>query len=342
MGKSKSVTIRDVARAAGVSPGTVSRAMHDSPLVKEETRRRIMRAVEELNYVPNVAARRLSLGRSLTVTVVVPFFEHPAVVERLKGAVHALAASEYGMVLRTLTTAAEREEVIQALPRHRETDGLLLLSVDPTTEELECLRETRVPLVLVGSRRSALRAFHRVTVDDVRGARRAIRYLIGQGHERIGFIGEGESSLSLTPSRACYQGYREALEEEGVPYRTEYHVTCGHGHGEGYEAASRLLELPQRPTALFAASDTQAVGALEAARDAFLRVPKELSVVGYDDLEVAEILGLTTVRRRLFESGERAMALLLELLQAPVEAVVHEVLPTELVVRRSTATRGGY
>jgi LacI family transcriptional regulator len=334
----KSVTIRDVARQASVSPGTVSRAINNSPLVNEDTRRRIMEVVEELNYRPNLVARRLSIGKTLAVGVIVPFFTRPSVIERLNGVVSSLAKSEYDLVIHNVEEPEQRVTCYQTIPRRERVDGVLIISLSPTDEETEQLGNADVPVVLIDADHPALTMLNRVTVDDVAGGQAATEYLIELGHTRIGFVGDLiDNPFNFTSSRDRYSGYRKALEAAGIPLRPEYYGEDQHGRDEARQLAEKMLSLLDRPTAIFAASDTQAVGVLEAAREAGLRVPEDLSVIGYDDIEVADVLGLTTMRQLLFESGQRGVELLLETLENPQTEPVHEVLPTELIVRGTTA-----
>ena len=332
------VTIRDVARKAGVSPGTVSRAMNNSPLVNEETRRRIMEVVKELNYTPNLVARRLSIGKTLVVAVIVPFFTRPGFSERLNGVVSVLSQTEYDLVIHNIETPEQRSDCFRFIPRRTRADGALILSLPPFDAETTILTDADVPIVLIDSDHPTLTMFHRVTVDDVAGGQVATRYLIELGHTRIGFVGDIiDNPFNFVSSRNRYWGYCKALEAAGIPLRPEYFGEDQHGRRQARNTAKRMLALSDRPTAIFAASDTQAVGVLEAARDAGLRVPEDLSVIGYDDIEIADIMGLTTIRQMLFESGQRGVELLLETLESPQIEPVREVLPTELIVRSTTA-----
>lgn len=338
----KRVTIRDVARVAGVSPGTVSRAINNSPLVNEDTHRRIMKVVEELNYTPNVVARRLSLGRTLAVVVMVPFFTRPSVSERLNGVVSSLSHSQYDLVIHNIGTPEQRATCFEEVPRREQADGALIISLTPTDEEAARLADADVPIVLIDAEHPSLRGgHHQVTVDDVAGGRIATEYLIGLGHARIGFVGDrADNPFNFTSSRNRYVGYREALEEADIPVRPEYYEEGPHGRRTARQLARKMLALTEPPTAIFAASDTQAVGVLEAAREAGRRVPEDLSVIGYDDIKLADILRLTTMAQLLFESGQRGVELLLETLENPETEPVYEVLPTELVVRETTAPPG--
>ena len=340
----KSVTIRDVAKKAGVSPGTASRAINNSPLVNKETRKRILEVVRELKYTPNLTARRLSTGKTLAIAVIVPFFTRPSVSERLNGAVSLLSQSQYDLVIHNIETPEQRAACFETVPRRRQADGILIISLSPTDKEAAQLADADVPIVLIDADHPALSAYHQVTVDDVAGGRAATEYLLQLGHTKIGFIGDSigdvignGDSLNFTSSRERYQGYCDALGEYEIDCRPEYCGKDQHGRHKARHQTKKMLSLPERPTAIFAASDTQAVGVLEAAREMGLRVPQDLSVVGYDDIEVADILDLTTIRQLLFESGRRGVELLLNTLENPQIGLVREILPTELVIRGTSA-----
>jgi DNA-binding LacI/PurR family transcriptional regulator len=338
MSARKAVTIRDVARKAGVSPGTVSRAINNSPLVNEETRERILQVVQELNYSPNLAARRLSVGKTLTIAVIVPFFTRPSVSERLNGVMSALSESYYDLLIHNIETPEQRDAGFQDVLRRDRVDGALIVSLPIPDRYVEQVAKAELPVVLIDTCQAQLSAFHCVTVDDVAGGKAVAEYLISQGHTRIGFIGDVvDNPFHFTSSRDRYLGYREALALAGIEFDSRYYCEDEHGRRQARSAAKRVLSLPEPPSAIFAASDTQAVGVMEAAREMGLRIPQELSVVGYDDIELADIMGLTTVRQSLFESGRRGAELLLETLQDPELEPVQELLPTELIVRSTTA-----
>jgi DNA-binding LacI/PurR family transcriptional regulator len=166
----------------------------------------------------------------------------------------------------------------------------------------------------------------------------ATQHLIELGHTRIAYISDPlESPFRFTSSLHRYQGYRQALDGAGMPFRPEYHRWAEHGEEQARDMARCLLDLAEPPTAIFAASDTQAMGVIQAARDADLQIPENLSVIGYDDIQAAEYMGLTTVRQLLFESGQQGVELLLETLENSQADPVHKVLPTELIVRGTTA-----
>ncbi len=332
-------TIRDVAQKAGVGLATVSRVINNSPLVSEATRKRVLETIAELQFSPNLIARRLSLGKTLTVAVIVPFFTRPAFVERLRGIESTLAESEYDLTIHNVENIEKRDLCFRKVPRLERADGVLIISLPPRDQDVQFLATSAVPIVLVDANHPSLTSLNRVVTDDASGGRAATQHLIDLGHRRIGYISDPlESPFKFTASYDRYQGYRQALEAAGIPFWPEYHGWGEHGRYEARRLATRMLSPPERPTAIFAASDTQALGVLEAARDLNLRVPEDLSVVGYDDIEVAEYLRLTTIRQLLFESGKRGVELLLEVLENAPTQPVCETLPVELIVRGTTAS----
>ncbi len=334
-------TIRDVAKKAEVGLGTVSRVLNQSSLVSEATRQRVLDVIAELDYVPNPSARRLSLGKTHTIAVIVSFLTRPTSVERLRGVVSSMSSTYYDLVIYHVETPERRDACFRDLPRQERMDGVLILSLNPRDEDVALLAAADVPVVLVDANRPDLESLNQVLVDDVAGGRTVVQHLIDLGHQRIAFIGDKAYegfNFSSTPDRL--QGYRQALTAAGIQVRPDYCKLGRHGRFEARHLAVELLTLPEPPSAIFATSDTQAMGVLEAARDQGLQVPHDLSVVGYDDIEVAEFLGLTTMRQLLFESGERGVQLLLRTLTDPSLEPVHDLLPNNLVARNTTAAPG--
>lgn len=335
-----SATIRDVAQRAGVGLGTVSRVINNSPLVSPETRQRVLEVIDELQYTPNPIARSLSLGKTLTIAVIAPFFTRPSVVERLRGIEAALANSGYNLVVFNIESAERRDACLRDIPRKERSDGVLLISLPPRAEEIDTIKLSGAPLVLIDTYAPGLPY---VVIDDKFGGYIATRHLIDLGHQRIAYVSdplEDPFSFGFTSSYDRYQGYRKALHEAGIVFHECYHASGLHGRYEARRLAHILLSQPEPPTAIFAASDTQAMGVLEAARDKGIDIPHELSVIGFDDIDVAEYLGLTTVRQPLFESGVRGVEALLSLVNAAEDwtnTLVYERLSVELVVRNTTS-----
>ena len=330
------VTIRDVAAHAGVGESTVSRVLNESPRVSPETRSRVLTAIDELHYRPNPLARGLSLGRCQTVGVVVPFFTHASAVERLRGVGAAMDDSRYDLVLFNVESPRHRSEHVATLHRRDRADGLLVLSLPLPPDELERFTHAQVPVVLVDTRGDGVPT---VVTDDVEGGRIATRHLVALGHEHIAFIGEDpDNDFGFSSSAQREVGFREVMRDAGLTVQPELIRYAKHDRTAAQRVTEQLLSQRVRPTAVFAASDIQATGVLAAARAAGLHVPGDISVVGFDDIEISSYAGLTTVRQPLYESGRLGAQLLLDALargERPA-AAAHE-LPLELVERSTTA-----
>jgi DNA-binding LacI/PurR family transcriptional regulator len=325
-------TITDVARRAGVGVGTVSRVLNERPRVHPRTRERVLRAIAELDYVPSQVARQLSTGRSGTVGVVVPFLTRPSVVERLRGVEAALAPTSCDLVVFNVETPERRHTVITNLAHRARLDGLLILSLSPNAREVSRIARAGIPTVLVDGYH---RSVSRVVTDDVLGGRLAARHLVELGHRRIGFLGEDVSRFKFPPSRLRRAGVTRELRSHGLDLDPAL-VRSGGFREAARQVAAGLLDLAQPPTAIVCGSDIEALGVLEAARAAGRAVPEDLSVIGYDDIEIAALLGLATVRQLLVESGRRGVELLLAVMEDATAPPIREVLPVELVVRATT------
>lgn len=333
------VTIADVARLAGVGRGTVSRVLNDRANVDPATRARVLSAIKALDFVPSQTARNLSLGRTRTMAVILPFLTRPSAVERLRGIELTLASAGYDLIVYNIETAERRDSVFGDLPRPERVDGLIIVSLSPHVAELERLERSGLPTVLVDAHH---RSLPRVVADDVLGGRLATQHLIGLGHRRIAFIGDiPRTPLAFTSSRLRLTGVRRALASAGLRMPASLVAIGDHSRRRASELATRMLTSNHPPTAIVCASDTQAAGVLEAAGHLGLTVPGDLSVTGYDDLELADHLGLTTIHQPLFESGVRAVQRLLRVIDGGPPEPPREVQDISLIVRRSTAPPQG-
>jgi LacI family transcriptional regulator len=320
-------TITQVAERAGVGVATVSRVLNRSPRVSEPTRIRVLEVIDELGYAPNAAARALSTGRTRTIGVVAPFFTQPSVVERLRAVSRVIAAAGYQLVLFDV----EGPDRMVELAAGGRLDGLLCVSVAPSIDELARFRLGGVPVVLVDTEQPGSPG---VSIDDTEGGRIAAAHLIALGHRRIGFIGDREPHpYGFTSSARRRAGAAEACAAAGA----ELIVLRGpYGREEARAIAVQMLAGENPPTAIFAPSDLQALGVLEAAEDLGLDVPQDLSVVGFDDIEVARYAGLTTVAQPLEQSGLLGAQLLLGALEG--EPGGTQRLELRLVVRSTTGS----
>lgn len=334
----KAVTIRDVARRAGVSVATASRALNGKAVVNAQTRDRILIVMEELGFTPSPAARRLSLGRTMTVGVVVSFLTRPQAAERLRGVEAVLADSEFDLVIYNVESVQKRDHSMTTLVQSHRTDGLLVVSLPPPPEATAALERPPVPVVFIDVHVPDVASLPRVVGDDVAGGAIAARHLLGLRHRKIGFIGDApDGPFRFTSSQDRQAGLARELAAAGVPLAEEWIGHGAHGRYEARDIARRMLANKERPTAIFAASDTQALGVLAAAHEAGLNVPEDLSVIGYDDIEAADYVGLTTIRQQLFESGRRGAEILLAEIDYASDSPTVARLSPELVVRTTAA-----
>ena len=325
-------TIRDVAARAGVSKSLVSLVLQGDARVSDARRNAVQQAMAELGYRPNLRARALSRNRTDTVGVLLNDLRNPWFIDLLAGLATTLRSSGLSPILADSHT--DRRIGIGSVETllGQEVDGLVVVG---TTEEAEAIATaaTQLPVVLAGTREPALPNVDIVVNDDLAGARSAARHLIGLGHQRIAHLrGPGEvGSLRL-------EGFQQCLREAGLDAET-YIETGGMSEESGYAAARRLLSRPDRPTAILAFNDVAAIGALSAADDLGLSVPKDLSLIGYDNTHLARIrhISLTSVDNGNFPVGAQAGRYLIERLANPgLESRLHLV-PTMLEVRSSTA-----
>ena len=331
-------TIRDVARKASVGVGTVSRVINDSPAVKKETRLKVLAAIEALDYTPNPIARRLSTGQTLTIGVILPYLTMPSYIERLRGVQSTLADSEYDLVLFAIENPSQRDAYFQNLSLKSRVDGVLLISLPPDNDQAQRIAGSNIPSVLIDGYHPDLCCIY---PDDVQGGRIATQHLIDLGHRRIAFISDFLRTPFHPSMRLRYQGYRETLTEANIRHNPDYQVEGSRGRINARFMARKLLTLEVPPTAIFAASDSQAIGALEAASELGVRVPEDLSVIGYDDIRDAEYVNLTTINQHLDKSGVEGAKMLLDLLANPTHrANCQRAIEVDLVVRSTTAPPG--
>ncbi len=329
-------SIKDIARAAGVSHSTVSRALSDSPLINEATRARIHRLAQEMGYSPDAGARSLVRGHTCTVGVVVTTIADPFSAEVVEGIEGTAYSHGYSVILAASQDEPEREIAAVEMLRSKRVDAVIVTSSRVGALHQERLGAAGVPVILLNSHSQQL-APHTlsVRVDDVHGARLATAHLLALDHRRIAHVA---GPAGHSPSADRLAGYRTALAEAGVPFDGAL-VFAGTGRpAAGEQALAPLLALAERPTAVFCYNDMTAIGLLRAARQAGLAVPRELAVIGFDDIPLASYVSpaLTTVAQPKHELGQQAMAMALALMTGRGEDVGDVVLQGRLVVREST------
>ena len=221
------VTIRDVAKYAGVGIGTVSRVLNDHPSVRDTTRHKVLTAITELDYAPNSSGRHASSSKAKSVAVIAPLFTRPSLVERLRGVEYALANTVYDLILFNVETPARRENCFRRVPRPERIDGMLIMSISPNESEADYFLQTGVPTILIDAHHPRLSL---VVVDDVRGGLMAVQHLIDLGHRKIGYVSDWlEDPFDVSSDQDRYNGYRQALAKADIPFQPEYHQQGEHG-----------------------------------------------------------------------------------------------------------------
>ncbi len=327
-------TLEDIARMAGVSRSTVSRVLNNHPNVRPEVRERVWEVIRRVGYQPHAAARSLATRRSQVLGLVIPeavstLFTDPFFPELIRGMTDACYARGYLLTLALFQSPEQGRRLLHRLLSSHAVDGLIVASARLNDPLIPRLLEDGFPFVSIGRHPDPRVSF--VDADNVAGARMAVEYLIRRGHTRIATI---TGPMDMAAAQDRLEGYRQALRARGLPLDRRYIVEGDFTQEGGRAAMQQLLGLQPRPTAVFAASDAMAMGALKAAREAGLRVPGEVTVVGFDDIPQAAYLEppLTTVRQPIVRMGALAVQLLVEQVERGAQPQ-RVVLPVELVVR---------
>ena len=327
------VTIRDVAREAGVSVATVSRVLNDSGPVSEPTRRRIREVASRMRYVPDSAARSLITRRSMTLGVLLPDLHGEFFSEVIRGIDQTAQRSGYHLLVSgSHNDKGEIEAALRAM-RGR-VDGLIVMSPDIDSAALVSNLPASSPVVLLNCFVDG-DAFDSLTIDNYGGAHAMVRHLLASGHQRIAFIKGAERNHDAAER---LRGYRAALRGAGIDDGAALEFDGDFTESGGHRAAHRIAAMSPRPTAVFAANDSMAIGALAALRDAGLSVPDDIAVTGFDDIPIARFMSppLTSVAVSISDVGARAVRMLLHAIERKNQHVKQqETLPTALVVRTS-------
>jgi DNA-binding LacI/PurR family transcriptional regulator len=328
-------TIRDVAERAGVSIATVSRALHGLPRVSEATRRRVLAAAAELHYVASPNAASLASGQNMAIGVVAPSVNGWFVATIVHNVERLLRPAGYDVLLYSLGwDAAERRRAFSGNLLRKRVDAILVVATQPDPDEIAALSVAARPVTVVGAE---VPGWASVRIDDVACGRTAVRHLVELGHRRIAYIGgEPKGPMESVASRHRRIGYHAELAASGIPVDDALEVDGRFKVPGGMAAMDALLALPHPPTAVFAASDEMAMGAAHVARQAGLRVPQDLSVIGVDDHDMAELFGLTTVAQPVHTQGVMAAEMILRRLDEPHGEPPALVVPSTLVVRETT------
>lgn len=309
MANSRNPTVYDVAQSAGVSIATVSRVLNAPDQVREDTRARVMQAIDELGFVPKAdasARARKTVGR---IGVLTPFFTFPSFVQRMRGVAAALANTPFDLTIYPVDSPDRLDGYLSMLPVTRRLDGLIIMASPLSEAAASRLLVNRLETILIEAEHPS---FSSIQIDDYSGGVLAATYLLEHGYCRCAFLGPGElPSYSLHPEDKRLAGFKHTLEQHGIALSAEYIRYPTLSHPDVHEEITLWMSLPAPPRAVFTASDDLAIRLLRAAREVGLKVPEELAIIGFDNIDMAEHIGLTTINQSLDESGRMAAEQLL-------------------------------
>lgn len=327
------VNIKDVAEKAGVSTSTVSRTLSGKIPVNDETKQKVLQAVKELNYHPNIMAQGLKDGKSRTLGLIIPNVRDLVFPAAIRGIEDTAKKHGYTVVLCNTDEDIQTEKFYIENLRRRLIDGFIFSTARPGHEHLFELRDEGFPLVFLI--RQLGEDVDTITVDNFKGAYDATKYMITRGLKNIALI-NGDMDIYLYRQR--FEGYKKALEEAGINFKEEMVVHGVYGWQDGYQDMTGLLKKHLKIDGVFAASDPKAVGVIRGIKDFGLRVPEDISVIGFDNFDMAPLLDppLTTVSQPFYEMGAKACERLIKIIEAKRKPKARvEILPCELKIRKS-------
>jgi LacI family transcriptional regulator len=328
----KHPTIYDVAELSGVSITTISRVMNAPNKVKKETRIKVFEAIDKLGFVPKAEARARALQQSGRIGVLTPFFTAPSFVQRLRGVAAALSESNYDLVIYTVDSSDHLQGYISSIPLTGNLDGLIIMSLPICDKDAQNISKHGLETVLIEYPHPKLNS---IEINDEQGGRLAAEYLIRKGHTRIAFLGDTKprEEFAIHPASKRLVGFQQALQDAGIPLPKKYISYAPNTQEDSVKSTQYLLELAEPPTAIFAAADIQALSVIKVARGMGLSIPSNLAVIGFDDIDIAEYLDLTTIRQQLDESGKLAVEILLTRLADSNRQLQHVHIPLSLIER---------
>lgn len=326
-------TIQEVAKEAGVSVATVSRVLNHPASVSAMTRAKVETVIERLQYNPNMLGRNLRCAESRMLLVLVPSISNPFYSKIVQGIEDVARRNHYNILLCTTDSDVERENIYLDLLRNRMADGVI--SMDPAVDVANIKQLGSAYPVIQCCEYSETDETPYVSIDNQTAAYKAVKHLLMMGHKRVAIINSDERFLY---ARHRQEGYLRALQEFAIPVVDDFIIHTDLHFESGHRAMKTLLSLPNRPTAVFAVSDTLAIGALRSIKEAGLKVPDDMAVVGFDNIPFASMMNpsLTTVAQPMYEIGCEAARMLIKRMTSPQERVESVVLDYELIIREST------
>ena len=331
---SSNITIKDVAKKAAVGLGTVSRVLNNHPSVNEDTRRRVLEAIRELDYNPNAIARSLKAKQTKSIGVMIPDISSAFYPEIVRGVEDVASEYKYNIILCNTDLRRDAEKQTLVMLKEKKVDGIIFMSNTIDETLIEEFNKINIPIVLVATK-DVEESFSCVTIDNEAAAFTAVNYLCNLGHRQIGLIAGPSDDPNAGVPRI--QGYKKALKANDIQLDERLITYGNYSYRSGFEMMGRLLSYEALPTAVFAASDTMAVGAASAILRAGYRIPEDISVIGFDGIDIAEFFypPITTIKQPRYQMGARGMHRLMKLINGEHSDRVEEVLSFELIQRHS-------
>ena len=327
------VTIKDIAREADVSVTTVSRVLNNKPDVGDDTRAKILKIIDEMNYNPNSVARGLVMQKTHTIGLIIPDISNPFFPQVARAVEDKAQKLGYSVIFFNTDNHLEREKKAVELFKSKQVDGLIVSLSLGNEKILKELKSTNYPVVQID--RSVLSdSYPLVSIDNKNSAYQMVEYMLKKGHRKIAHI---SGDLNTTTARERLEGYKKALKNYEVEINNDYIIEGNYTQHSGFEAMQELLKLKDRPSAVFAANDLSAAGVYKALFAAGLKIPDDIAVAGHDDIDIASLLRpeLTTMRQPKYSMGERAVTVLLRMINNQQLEIEDHILKTNLIIRES-------
>lgn len=325
--------IQEVAKKANVSVATVSRVLNNNPYVKEETRERVAKVIKELKYSPNLSGRILRRNETKVILVLLNTISNPFFSKAITGIRHVADKMGYLIMICNTDSDPKKETEFLNLLKFKQADGAIIITQETDVNKLEEIGAS-YPIVQCFEYHES-DSLSYVSIDNETAAYEAVSYLTSIGHRRIGFVG---CNAPYSSAKQREQGYMKALHDANIELDQTLMIRGDYGFNSGYECAGRLLEQAQAPTAIFAISDMQAIGVIKALKNKGIRVPQDISVVGFDNISFSAIYdpGVTTISQPAHKIGSRAMSLLIDHIKEANSKPQHILLKHHLIIREST------